>query len=166
MIILMDPPEHRQMRSLVNKVFTPRAIETLKPMVTETIDRSSAGRPEQLRRRAGLLRLLPGGSDHPDARRAGRPPAAGPQWVDASLHREPGQIEMSQKGMQAVAKSMGLYYNLIQERRAEPQDDMFSRAVAAEIEREDGDKQHVSTTSRSQDSQRFWAARAPRPSPS
>ena len=26
-IILMDPPEHRQMRSLVNKVFTPRAIE-------------------------------------------------------------------------------------------------------------------------------------------
>src|ERR1700712_571593 len=24
MIILMDPPEHRQMRSLVNKVFTPR----------------------------------------------------------------------------------------------------------------------------------------------
>ena len=28
MIILMDPPEHRQMRSLVNKVFTPRAIES------------------------------------------------------------------------------------------------------------------------------------------
>ena len=27
MIIIMDPPEHRQMRSLVNKVFTPRAIE-------------------------------------------------------------------------------------------------------------------------------------------
>ena len=39
MIIMMDPPEHRQMRSLVNKVFTPRAIEALRPMVTETIDR-------------------------------------------------------------------------------------------------------------------------------
>ena len=39
MIIVMDPPEHRQMRSLVNKVFTPRAIEAMRPMVTETIDR-------------------------------------------------------------------------------------------------------------------------------
>ena len=39
MIIMMDPPEHRQMRSLVNKVFTPRAIEAMRPMVTETIDR-------------------------------------------------------------------------------------------------------------------------------
>ena len=39
MIIIMDPPEHRQMRSLVNKVFTPRAIEALRPMVTATIDR-------------------------------------------------------------------------------------------------------------------------------
>ena len=39
MIIIMDPPEHRQMRSLVNKVFTPRAIEAMRPMVTETIDR-------------------------------------------------------------------------------------------------------------------------------
>jgi cytochrome P450 len=25
-IIMMDPPEHRRMRSLVNKVFTPRAV--------------------------------------------------------------------------------------------------------------------------------------------
>jgi cytochrome P450 len=62
------------------------------------------------------------------------------QWVDASLHREPGQVEMSQEGMQAVAEAMGLYYNLIQQRRAEPQDDMFSRLVAAEITREDGTK--------------------------
>ena len=39
MIIVMDPPEHRHMRSLVNKVFTPRAIEAMRPMVTDTIDR-------------------------------------------------------------------------------------------------------------------------------
>ena len=56
------------------------------------------------------------------------------EWVDTSLHREPGQIDMSEKGMQAVAESMGLYYHLIQERRANPQDDMFSRLVAAEID--------------------------------
>ena len=45
--------------------------------------------------------------------------------------------------MQAVAESMGLYYNIIQQRRAEPHDDMFSRLIAAEIEREDGEKQSL-----------------------
>jgi cytochrome P450 len=142
MIIVMDPPEHRQMRSLVNKVFTPRAIEALRPMVTETIDRyisradhdrfdvvqdfsalfpvevitQMLGVPQEYRQQVG-------------------------QWVDTSLRREPGQIEMSEEGLQAVGESIGLYYRLIQERRAEPRDDMFSRLIAAEVAREDGEKE-------------------------
>ena len=144
MIIIMDPPEHRQMRSLVNKVFTPRAIEALRPMVTATIDRYLAevdpdsfdvvqhfsalfpvqvitqmlGVPEEYRRQVG-------------------------EWVDASLRREPGQIDMSEEGMQAVGELMGLYYNIIQQRRAEPRDDMFSRLIATEITREDGEKESL-----------------------
>ncbi len=43
------------------------------------------------------------------------------EWVDVTLHREPGQIDMSEEGMQAVAESMGLYYTIIQQRRAETQ---------------------------------------------
>ena len=39
MIIFMDPPEHRNMRSLLNKVFTPRAIQSQKESVTEKIDK-------------------------------------------------------------------------------------------------------------------------------
>ena len=65
------------------------------------------------------------------------------EWVDRSLHREAGQIDMSEDGMQAIAESMALYYSLIQERRAEPKDDMFSRLVATEIEREDGEKESL-----------------------
>src|SRR6201998_3001742 len=38
-IIFMDPPDHRHMRSLLNKVFTPRAIQSQKQMVTEKIDK-------------------------------------------------------------------------------------------------------------------------------
>ena len=38
-IIMMDPPDHRRMRSLVNKVFTPRAMHVQREMVTEQIDR-------------------------------------------------------------------------------------------------------------------------------
>ncbi|MCV7173396.1 cytochrome P450 [Mycobacterium manitobense] len=139
MIILMDPPEHRQMRSLVNKVFTPRAIANLKPMVIETIDQCfraadpghfdvvqefSAFFPVEV-----ITRML----GVPEERRQ-----QVRQWVDTSLHREPGQVEMSQEGMQAIAEAMGLYYELIQQRRAEPQDDMFTRLVQAEIQREDG----------------------------
>ena len=37
-IIWMDPPEHRRMRSLVNKVFTPRAVHDLEPMIRTVID--------------------------------------------------------------------------------------------------------------------------------
>ena len=32
-IIFMDPPDHRHMRSLLNKVFTPRAIQSQRQMV-------------------------------------------------------------------------------------------------------------------------------------
>ena len=144
MIILMDPPEHRQMRSLVNKVFTPRAIANLKPMVIETIDQCfraaeserfdvvqdfSAFFPVEV-----ITRMLGVPEDRRQQVR---------QWVDTSLHREPGQVEMSQEGLQAIAEAMGLYFELIQQRRAEPQDDMFSRLVQAEIEREDGQKESL-----------------------
>ena len=144
MIILMDPPEHRHMRSLVNKVFTPRAIEAMRPMVAETIDRYiakadptgfdvvqdfSAYFPVE------VITTMLGVPE--DKRQQVR------EWVDTSLHREPGQIDMSEQGLQAIAEAMGLYYQLIQERRADPQDDMFSRLVAAEIAREDGEKESL-----------------------
>jgi cytochrome P450 len=142
MIIVMDPPEHRQMRSLVNKVFTPRAIEALRPMVTETIDRyisrADLDRFDVVQDLSALFpvevitRML--GVPEEYRQQVG-------QWVDTSLRREPGQIEMSEEGLQAVGESIGLYYQLIQERRAEPRDDMFSRLIAAEVAREDGEKE-------------------------
>jgi cytochrome P450 len=36
-VIFMDPPEHRRMRSLVNKVITPRAIQSQRELVAEQI---------------------------------------------------------------------------------------------------------------------------------
>lgn len=144
MIIMMDPPEHRQMRSLVNKVFTPRAIEALRPMATETIDRYlSQVNPDAFDVVGDFSALFPVqvitqmlGVPEEYRRQVG-------EWVDTSLRREPGQIDMSEEGMQAVGELMGLYYNLIQQRRAEPRDDMFSRLIAAEITREDGETESL-----------------------
>ncbi|WP_193047028.1 cytochrome P450 [Mycolicibacterium baixiangningiae] len=144
MIILMDPPEHRQMRSLVNKVFTPRAIANLKEMVVETIDQCfRAADPENFDVVQEFSAFFP---VEVITRMLGVPEDRRQQvrqWVDTSLHREPGQVEMSQEGLQAIAEAMGLYFELIQQRRAQPQDDMFSRLVQAEIEREDGQMERL-----------------------
>ena len=59
-------------------------------------------------------------------------------WVDASLHRKPGQIEMDETNWKAVTDIAAYYYNLIQERRKEPQDDMINGLITAEVERDDG----------------------------
>jgi cytochrome P450 len=140
-IIFMDPPEHRHMRSLLNKVFTPRAIEAQKPMITEKIEKY-------------LGRVNPDGFDAVQefsgpfpveviTTMLGVPEEHAQQirhWIDESLHREPGQVEVGEQGMQANINTAMLYYNLLQERRDEPRDDLFSKLIAAEIEREDGEK--------------------------
>ena len=108
MIIIMDPPEHRQMRSLVNKVFTPRAIEAMRPMVTETIDRYLAkADPDEFDVVQDFSALFP---VQVITQMLGVPEEYRQQvgeWVDTSLRREPGQIDMSEKGMQASRNRWG-----------------------------------------------------------
>jgi cytochrome P450 len=140
-IIVMDPPEHRQMRGLLSKVFTPRAISSLEPMVAEQIDRF-------------LGQVDPDGFDLVQdfsvlfpveviTRMLGVPAESRQQvrlWIDELLHRDPGQVEMSETGMAAAIESAMLYYGLAKQRRDNPQDDMLTKLVNAEIEREDGEK--------------------------
>jgi cytochrome P450 len=139
LVIMMDPPEHRRMRSLVNRVFTPNAVKKLEPMVREVIG-------------TYLAQLDPSGFDVVQdfsalfpcdiiTRMLGVPEEHRQQvrlWLDISLHREPGQVGTSEEGFQAGVESGVMYYELIQERRADPQDDMISRLIEVEVERDDG----------------------------
>jgi cytochrome P450 len=140
-IIFMDPPEHRQMRSLVNKVFTPRAIGALKPMVSDVIEQFlSAVNPDRFDVVQDFSAYFP---VEVITRMLGVPEESRQEvrhMIDTSLHREPGQLEMDEAGWEATVRTGMLYYNLIQERRAEPQDDMISRLIAAEVERDDGQR--------------------------
>jgi cytochrome P450 len=138
-IIFMDPPDHRHMRSLLNKAFTPRAIQAQKDTVIEQIDHylgridsdefdvvqdfSGPFPVEVITRMAGV---------DPEYRQQVR------HWIDTSLSRAPGQISSSEEGMQAVIDTGIYYYSLVQKRRENPQDDMISRLIAAEIPGEDG----------------------------
>jgi len=138
-IIFMDPPDHRHMRSLLNKAFTPRAIQSQRDTVVELVehylskvdpdnfdvvqDFSGPFPVEVITRMAGVPE---------DFRQQVR------HWIDTSLEREPGQIELSEKNMQANIDSAMYYYSLVQERRESPQDDMISRLIAAEIPDDEG----------------------------
>ncbi|BBZ68149.1 cytochrome P450 [Mycolicibacterium insubricum] len=133
-IIFMDPPEHRYMRSLVNKAFTPRAIQSQRETVEGLIDRylskvdadnfdvvadfSGPFPVEVITRMAGVPE---------EYRQKVR------EWIDISLTREPGNIGYTEAGMAAAIESGTYYYQLAQERRANPQDDMISRLIAAEV---------------------------------
>lgn len=139
LIIMMDPPEHNRMRVLVSRVFTPRAIGAMEPMVREVVtgflDRVGSPRFDVVADFSALFpveiitRMLGVPEEHRQNIRL---------WLDRSLHREPGQIGISDDGMAAAIESGILYYNLILEKRTNPGDDMISRLIAAEIEREDG----------------------------
>ena len=87
-------------------------------------------------------------------------------WIDTSLHREPGQIEISEAGMQANIDTAMYYFGLVQERREDPQDDMISRLIAAEIPSEDGQTAPARRHRNHQFCHACSAARARRPSPS
>jgi cytochrome P450 len=138
-MIFMDPPEHRRMRSLVNKVFTPRAMTALEDTVTELIE-YHLGRVDTQRFDvvADFSALFP---VEVISTVLGVPAEYRQQirhWVDTSLHRERGQIEMDETNWEAVTQIGAFYYNLIQERRKEPHDDMISGLIAAAVERDDG----------------------------
>jgi len=139
-IIAMDPPAHRRMRSLLNKVFTPRAIEARRELVTSTID-------------AVLGRVNPDGFDFVQDFSARFPvevmtimqgvPEADRQqirlWIDDFLHRDPGQVEMSEGGLKSAIEMSVYYYQLIKARRKDLGEDLLSKLIESEIEREDGE---------------------------
>jgi len=141
-IISLDPPEHERMRKLVNRVFTPRAVASLESLVRETIDHYV----KQLDRSSfdavqDFAALFPVdiitsmlGVPAPDRQQLR-------QWLDKGLERNEG-IGVSAESMDAVMKSAAYYYELIQERRKTPQDDMISRLIEVEVT-EDGETRRL-----------------------
>jgi cytochrome P450 len=139
MIIFMDPPEHRNMRSLLNKVFTPRAIQAQRDNAIHKIEKY-------------LSRVDPDGFDAVQEFTApfpvevitamlGVPEDEAQQvrhWIDESLSRDIGQVEMGERALQAGAENAMFYLDLVQKRRADPQDDLFTKLIEAELERDDG----------------------------
>jgi len=135
-IIVMDPPEHDRMRKLVSRVFTPRAIASLEPMVRGVIrsylepfddaDELDAvadfSAPFPVEVISSMLGVPEG--DRQQIR----------HWTDAMLHREPGDPKPTPEGMQAGLEQVVYFLDLIADKRAHPVDDMISRLTQVEVE--------------------------------
>ena len=140
-IISMDPPEHTRYRKLVSRSFTPRSIGNYEALVREII--SGFLDPLMGRRQFDVLEEF--AAPFPVeiiSTVLGVPPEDRQQirhWTDEMLHREEG----SAMGNQAAAEAgmaQGMYlFQLSQQKRAEPADDMLSALIDAEVETEDGD---------------------------
>ena len=139
MIIMMDPPEHTVMRKLVNKVFTPRAVAALEPMIREKItDVANALDRTRFDVVADFAALFP---VEVITTMLGVPVEHRQQvrlWSDKQLERNPGDFHVPPEGAEAARAIHMFYYELVRERRANSQDDMISRLTQVDVGRDGG----------------------------
>jgi cytochrome P450 len=137
LMIMMDPPDHRRMRSLVNKVFTPRATERQRQTVITQIDRFlDAADPENFDVVQDFSALFP---VEVITAMLGVPVERRQKvrlLLDKQLAREYGKVEMPEEGIAAGIETGMMYYEIIQEHRANPQDDMITDLINVELERD------------------------------
>jgi cytochrome P450 len=140
LMIMMDPPEHERARGLVGRVFTPRAVQALEPMVAEVIDATLAPFDDS----DGFDAVADFSGPFPVeviCRMIGVPEGERQpirHWLDLMLERLPGQRDPTPAGVEAAIALWSYFLELVRERRTRPGDDMISRLTQAEMERPDG----------------------------
>lgn len=139
-ILFMDPPHHRRLRGLVSRSFAPRSIEAMRTVTMELVQGHLAAVDRERFDVVGDFSAL-----FPIdivCRLAGVPAASRQQvrlWIDEVNKIQPGQMARSEESYSALGNAFGYFYDLVQKRRAQLQDDLISRLVEAEIERDDGE---------------------------
>ena len=137
--LFMDPPDHTRLRGLVQKAFTPRVIERLRPRIAEIVDELldvalQAGHLEAIEDFAYPLPVqvisemlgVPT-EDHETFKGWSRVLA---KSLDPEIVMPPPEVIAER---QSAGMAFAEYFRgLIAERRAQPRDDLLSALVAAE----------------------------------
>jgi cytochrome P450 len=134
----MDPPRHDRVRALVSRGFTPRRVQELEPRVRELakhyIERfADRGRCDLIAEFAGKL-PMDVVSEMLDVPAADRDTLRA--WSDAVLHREEGTPGIPPSAMEASARLLGYYHELLAGRRKRPGDDLVSALIRADVDGE------------------------------
>ncbi|WP_078428061.1 cytochrome P450 [Alkalihalobacterium alkalinitrilicum] len=135
-MVFNDPPNHTRIRMLVNKAFTPKAVEEMRPFMYEVTDYlldqvESAKKMDVIRDYAFVLPILVISKmlGLPDEDRG-----LLKQWSDDLLLLVFGAVkdsdrhERAQKGMQQMASYLG---DVVNDRLKNPKDDLISSLVNA-----------------------------------
>jgi cytochrome P450 len=139
-IIMMDPPEHPRLRKLVSRVFTPRAIAGIEPIVRRVIGSHLA--PLQGEREFDLVADFSAPFPVEIISEILGVPQADRQQIrhqtDEMLFREPGDPRPTQAGLEAGLQLTLYFLALTKEKRAHPDEGMISQLIEAEVEGDDG----------------------------
>lgn len=139
LLLTADPPDHTRLRRLANKAFTPRAVERLRPRVTEIVDRllddaTASGSTFDVM--ADLAEPLPVivicellGVPVEDQAQFKPWSSTVSRVIDPDV--TPDMIADAVPSIMGFVQYFG---GLIEERRADPRDDLLSSLIAAEAE--------------------------------
>ncbi len=138
-LVMMDPPNHTRLRALVNKAFTPRMVEGLRPLIQKLNDElfdafEAAGRMDAIK---GLAYPLPAsvisemlGIPQKDRQQFN-------QWADemtAFLGSGRPKVELAEAALKSVGELTRYFLSIVAERRANPKEDLISILVGVEEE--------------------------------
>ena len=138
-ILRMDPPRHRQLRHLVSQAFTPRMVAHMESRIKEItsglLDQVQAlGEMDVIRDLAYPLpvTVIAELLGIPTERREDFK-----QWSDAFVSGDGEATEEAmQAGIQAAGSMVGYFTQILEERRAHPQNDLVSALLMAEVDGE------------------------------
>ena len=135
MMIWLDPPAHTRLRKLVSRAFSPQRIAALE----DEIRRIAAGYLDRYVGSRGFDYVADFGAKLPMmviGAMLGVPEEDRDDirvWTDESLHREPGEIDVSERLVNIHSRLWGYFGRYVQERRSHPKDDMMTDLIEAEI---------------------------------
>ena len=136
-MLFLDPPDHTRLRGLVNKAFTPRVVERMRPHIQATIDDlldavQEAGRMDIIQDVAYPLPAIV------IAEMLGVPPEDRDQfriWSDdfgALIGRSDLTLDGATRALRGVAEFMDYFRDIVARRRASPRVDLMQALIAAE----------------------------------
>lgn len=146
MMIMMDPPMHERLRKLVNRAFTPRRIAEWEPVVQRVI----GGLLDELADHDAFDAVVDLGGPFPVeviCTIVGVPEGDRQQirhWTDSMLELDVGSPYPKPAGIDAAIALSSYMLDLVADKRAHPSDDMIGHLLEAEVEREDGEVEHLS----------------------
>ncbi|UUZ80189.1 hypothetical protein LJK88_35345 [Paenibacillus sp. P26] len=138
----MDPPKHTQMRDLVNKAFTPRAVQELVPRIhaiaEELMDQMTGGETDLVHSFATPLPVIV------IAELLGVPPedrALFKAWSDVLVEgaedlTDEAFDKITSKRRQTIGELSEYFRKIVEQRAKNPREDLISALLQAELEGE------------------------------